>query len=106
MQQFRDPSAPDWRDNAELGKMCSDRIDHRGLLTDEQMTCAVKHQTALLLGCLCWHEPHVGSSDGLANRLCVSHVVLLPFDVRFHVGRRHQPNGMTEGLKFARPMVG
>jgi hypothetical protein len=27
-------------------------------------------------GCLCWHEPHVGAGDRLANRLCVSHVVL------------------------------
>ena len=39
------------------------------------MASAVKHQAALLLGCLGWHEPHVGSGDRLANRLGVSHVV-------------------------------
>src|SRR4030088_1056974 len=37
MQQFRDSSTPDRRDNAELGKVRSDRINHRGLLADEQM---------------------------------------------------------------------
>src|SRR3981081_3696945 len=47
MQQFRDSSAPDRRDKAELGEMGADRIDHRGLLTDEQMTGAVKLQAAL-----------------------------------------------------------
>src|SRR5258706_15706459 len=78
MQQFRDTFTPDRRDNAELGEVRSDRINHRGLLPDEQMACAVKHQTALLLRCLCWHEPHVGSGDRLANRLSVGHVVLLP----------------------------
>src|SRR5712672_1194826 len=106
MQQFRNPLAPDWRDNAELGEVRADRIDHGGLLADEQMAGAVKHQAALLLECLCWHKPHVGSGDSLANRLCVSHVVLLPFDVGLHVSRRHQSHGMAKPLKFARPMVG
>jgi hypothetical protein len=89
MQQFRDSFAPDRRDNAELGKVRSDRINHRGLLADEQMAGAVKHQAALLLRCLGWHEAHVGSGDRFANRLSVSHVVLLPFDVGLHVSRRH-----------------
>src|SRR5712672_3519272 len=105
MQQFRDSFTPDRRDNAELGKVRSDRINHRGLLADEQMTGAVKHQAALLLGCLCWHEPHAGSSDRLANRFCVSHIVLLPFDVGLHVSRRHQSHRMAKCLQLARPMV-
>jgi hypothetical protein len=89
MQQFGDSSTPDRRDNAELGKMSSDRINYRGLLADEQMAGAVKHQAALLLRCLCWHEAHVGSGDRFANSLSISHVVLLPFDVGLHVSRRH-----------------
>src|SRR6266550_9215886 len=44
MQQFHDTFTPDRRDNAELGKVSSDRINHRGLLADEQMAGAVKHQ--------------------------------------------------------------
>jgi hypothetical protein len=69
MQQFRDPFTPDRRDNAELGKVSSDRINHRGLLADEQMACAVKHQAALLLRRLCRHEPHGCPGDGLIDRL-------------------------------------
>jgi hypothetical protein len=34
-RQFLDSLASDRRDNAELGKVSSDRIDHRGLLADE-----------------------------------------------------------------------
>src|SRR5712675_312704 len=99
------PFTPDRRDNAELGKVRSDRINHRGLLADEQMAGAVKHQAALLLRCLCWHEAHVGSGDRLANSLSVSHVVLLTLNVRLHVSGRHQSHGVTECLKLARPMV-
>lgn len=33
-------------DNAKLGKMRSDRIDHRSLLTDEEMARAMKHLNA------------------------------------------------------------
>jgi hypothetical protein len=36
--------------NAKLGKVSADRIDHRSLLADEQMACAMEHQPALLLG--------------------------------------------------------
>src|SRR5664279_1299685 len=105
MQQFGHSFAPDRGDNAKLGEMRSDRINHRGLLADEQMARAVKHQAALLLRRLGRYETHVGSGDCLADSLCVSHVVLLPFNIRFDVSRRHQPNGMAERLKFARPMV-
>ncbi len=34
-EQFLDTIAPDRRDDPELGKMGTDRIDHRGLLADE-----------------------------------------------------------------------
>ena len=98
LEQFSNSFASDWSDNAEFGKVSPDRINHRRLLANEQMACAVKHQATLLLRCLGWHEPHVGSGDGLADRLGVSHVVLLPFDVRLHVGRRRQPNGVTKCL--------
>jgi hypothetical protein len=89
MQQFRHSFAPDRRDNAELGEVRADRINHRSLLANEQMASAVKHQAALLLRRLCWHEPHVGSGDCFANRLSVSHVVLLSFDVGLYISWRH-----------------
>jgi len=104
-QQFRDSFAPDRGDNAELGKVSSDRINHRGLLADEQMACGVKHQATLLLRCLCWHEPHVGSGDRLANSLSVSGIVLLTLNVGLYIGRWHQSHGMAKCLKFARPVM-
>jgi hypothetical protein len=50
-EQLLDAVTPDRRNDPELGKMGPDCIDHRGLLTDEQMARAV-HQAALLLGVL------------------------------------------------------
>ena len=38
-EQFLDTIASDWRDDPELCKMGADRIDHRGLLANEQMAC-------------------------------------------------------------------
>src|SRR5712671_2269078 len=90
MQQFRDSFTPDRRDDTELGEVRADRINHRSLLANEQMACTVKHQAALLLRRLCWHEPHVGSGDRLANSLGVGHVILLPFDVGLYIGWWHQ----------------
>ena len=83
MEQLLDTFAADRRDNAELGKLSSDRVNHSGLLADEQMTCAMKHQTALLLRCLGGHKPHIGPGDCLADRLRISHIVFLPLDVGF-----------------------
>jgi len=60
-----------------MGPNC---IDHRGLLTDEQMAGAVEHQAALLLESLGWYKPHVGPGDCLANGLCISRIVLLPLE--------------------------
>src|SRR4029077_570099 len=48
-EQFLNAIASDRRDDPELGKMGTDRIDHRGLLADEQMARAMEHQAALLL---------------------------------------------------------
>src|SRR5258708_38918961 len=77
MQQFRNPFAPDWRDNAELGEVRADRVNHGGLLADEQMAGGVERQAALLLRRLGWHETQVCSGGGLTNCLCASCIVLL-----------------------------
>ena len=70
--------------------MGADRIDHRGLLADEEMARAMEHQAALLLGRLGLDKPHVCPGDRLADGLGVSGIVLLPLDVGLDVGRRHQ----------------
>src|SRR5260370_35564258 len=86
------------RDDAKFSKVSPDRIDHRGLLANKQMPCAVKHQAALLLRGLGGHKPHVGSGDSLTDGLCVSHVILLTLAVGLHVSRRHQPHRMAACL--------
>src|SRR5262245_4138798 len=63
--------ATDRRDDSELCKMGTDRIDHRGLLADEEMAGAMEHQTALLLGCLGRDKPHVCPGDRFADGLGV-----------------------------------
>ena len=72
--------APDRCNDPELGKMGSDCIDHRGLLTDKQMARSLQHQATLLLWGLGWHEPHVGPGDRLAGGLRVGRVILLPLE--------------------------
>ena len=101
VEQLLDTIASHRGDNPKLGEMSADRIDHRGLLADEQMARTMEHQTALLLSGLGLDEPHVGSGDCLADRFRVSGIVLLPFDVRFYVSRRHQPHGATECFELA-----
>ena len=51
-EQLLDTIASNRCDDAKLRKMSPDGIDHRRLLPDEQMACAVECQAALLLGVL------------------------------------------------------
>jgi hypothetical protein len=76
------------------GEMSTDRINHSGLLTNQQMPRAVEHQAALLFGCLGSYEPHVCPGDRFADRLSIGSIVLLALHVRLHIGRRHQPYHM------------
>jgi hypothetical protein len=64
--------ASDRCDDAKLGKMGTDRIDHRGLLANKKVAGAMEHQAALLLGRLGLglDEPHVcpgGRPDPVDN---------------------------------------
>src|SRR6516225_9613343 len=85
--------------------MRTDRVDHCGLLANEQMARAMEQQAALLFDRLGRHEPHVCSRDRFANGLSVCSIVLLPLDVGLHVGRRHQTHGMPQRSELARPMM-
>jgi hypothetical protein len=48
IEQLFNTIASDRCDDAKLGQMRADRIDHCGLLANEQMARAVEHQAALL----------------------------------------------------------
>jgi hypothetical protein len=104
-EQLFDPIASDRRDDPELGKMRADDVDHRGLLANKQMTGTVQRQAALLLWRLGRDEPHVRSGDRFTDRLGVSGIVLMPFHIGLHIGRRHQTHTMANRLEFARPMM-
>src|SRR5262245_15065503 len=97
--------APDRRNDAEFRKMGADRIDHCGLLTDEQMAGAVEHQAALLLERLSRYKPHVCSGDRFANGFSVCSIVLLPLDIGLHVRRRHQAHSMPGAFELAGPTM-
>jgi len=92
-------------DNAELGQMCADRVDDRGLLPDEEMPRAMENQAALLLGRFGRHEAHARPLYCLADGLGIGSVILLALDVRLHIGRRDEPHGMPESFQLARPMM-
>ena len=64
------------------------RIDYRGLLTNEQMLRAMKHQAALLLRRLGLDKPHIGSGETLQIASSVGGIVLLPLDVTLAGGIR------------------
>jgi hypothetical protein len=81
-----DTPAPDRCDDLELGKVRSDRIDDSRLLANEQLSGAMQAQAARLFGRLSRHEAHGWLGDSLANRFCVSSIVLLSFDIRLDIG--------------------
>jgi len=87
-------------------KMRADRIDHSGLLPDEEVAGAVEHQAVLLFGRLGLHEPHAWPADRFADRLGVGSIVFLPLDVELHIGRRYQSHGVADCLELTRPMIG
>jgi hypothetical protein len=85
-EQVLDTPTANRRDNPELRKMRSDRVDGGSLLADQKMARAMKHQAALLLDRLDRHKPHVGLGDRFANRLRIGRVILLSLDVRLQRG--------------------
>jgi hypothetical protein len=71
----------------KLGQVRPDRVDHRGLLPDEEMAGAVEREAALVLWGLGLDEPHAWPGDRFADRLGVGSIVFLPLDVGLHVNR-------------------
>src|SRR5678816_1595989 len=59
------------RDDAELGEVGADRIDHRSLLANKEVARAMEHEAALLLGRLGRNKAHAGSHDSFADGLSI-----------------------------------
>ena len=89
-EQPLDAPSPHRRDDPKLSKMGTNGIDDGGLLANEEMTCAMKRQAALLFWGLGRHEPHIGSRDGFTNCFRIGGIILVTFDVGLDVGRRQE----------------
>src|SRR4051794_20580730 len=92
-------------DHAELSQMASQGIDGLGALADQKVAGAKHDRCGLRLLTFHGHEPHGGALSGLADRLSIGHVVLLPFDERLHVSRRDQLHRVAELGDLAPPIV-
>ena len=74
-------------DHPELGQVTPERIDGLGALANQQVPRAEHNSCGLLVRALEGHEAHGRALGGLADRLRIRHVVLLPLDERLDVSR-------------------
>src|SRR5688572_32544307 len=65
----------------------------------------MQRQCGLLLDRLDGDEAHGRSGDCLADRLRITRISLAPLNVGLDVGRRHQPNLVSETDQLSRPMM-
>lgn len=90
-------------DDAELAQMGADRVDGLGQLPHQEVARPMLHQQRLLRSTLHGHEAHVGPRNRFTDRFGVRRISLAPPDIGPDVGRRHQPDIMTELRQFAGP---
>src|SRR3954451_13180885 len=80
--------------------------DGLGALANQQVPRAEHDGGGLLVRALEGHEAHGRALGGLADRLGIRHVVLLPLDEGLHVRRRDQLHRVAELGDLAPPVVG
>jgi hypothetical protein len=93
------------RHDAELGQMRPQGVDDLGARTYQQIARAVLLQLTLLFGRLDPHETHRRASNRLADRLRVGGIVLVAFDISFHILCRHQTHLVAELRQLPRPIM-
>src|SRR4051812_9642460 len=91
--------------NAQLGKVTAQSVDRLGALPNQQVPCLQEHSRSLLADGLERHETHRWSAYSFAYRLSVCRVILSSFDIRLHIGRRDQPNVMSESPDLSCPVM-
>ena len=92
-------------DIAELGEVPAQGVDQLGALAHEDVARTKHHGRCLRLRTLALNEPHRRALRRLADRLRVSHVVLLPLHERLHVRGRDEPRIVAQSSDLAGPVV-
>ena len=73
--KLRETFASSLRNQAELRKVGSERIDQLRALTDQKIPRSMQHQQRLLIGRLDRHKPHRWACHGLTDGGCVGGIV-------------------------------
>src|SRR5215510_3477382 len=97
----RHPELKYGRADAALDQGAADLIDHPRALADEARAHAMQSQQVHLLRRLDRHEVHGWPLHGFRNRLGIAVVVLVTFEERLHVLRRHQTNMVSKRGELA-----
>src|SRR3954469_20675971 len=90
----------------EPAQMPAQRIDDLGPLPHQEIAGPEHESCGLGLLAFGSHKAHGRALGGLADRLGIRGIVLLPLDERLDVRRRDQPDRMPEHANLARPIMG
>ena len=88
-------------DQAKLGEMPAQRIDHLCAPTDEAPVCAAGDSACLMLGAHRGDVLHVRPESCFGDGRGVGCFVLLPFDERLYIDRRARADFMAVRLGMA-----
>ena len=106
LHQLGDMSWSFGYDKAELEEMPAQGIDDLSPLPHQEIARPEYKSGGLGLLAFGSHEAHGRALGGLADRLGICGIVLLPLDERLDVRRRDQPDRMPEHADLACPIMG
>jgi hypothetical protein len=66
----------------------------------------VEHERGLLLRALDRNKAHGRSGHGFTNAFSIECITFAAFDIRLHIGCRHEPDLMAKGRQLPRPEMG
>jgi hypothetical protein len=66
----------------------------------------VEHERGLLLRVLDGNKAHGRAGHRFTDAFSIKCITFAAFDIEFHIGRRHEPDLVTEGRQLTRPEVG
>lgn len=97
---------PSSRDQAMLGQISTQGVDHPGALANKHLSRAKQHRAGLLLFRLHRDEAHGWTQRCLDNRLGIGSIVLVTLDEGLHMDRRDQAGLMFQLPEFVPSAMG